>query len=72
LGYKKKYRGICCQKYQQALSIPISLVLARIGIHPNVLTALSFGIALFGGSLLWRVDTGISWQRCNIPVYFHI
>jgi phosphatidylglycerophosphate synthase len=46
--------GFVAKNINKRFSIPMSLVFARLGIHPNVLTALSFGIMLFGGSLLWN------------------
>jgi phosphatidylglycerophosphate synthase len=46
--------GFVAKNINKRISIPMSLVFARLGIHPNVLTASSFLITLFGGALLWK------------------
>jgi len=51
---RKSTGGFVARNINKRISIPLSLLFVRLGVHPNVLTALSFGIALFGGSLLWK------------------
>lgn len=45
--------GFFARNINKRISLPISLFLSRMNIHPNVLTFFNFLIMLFGGSLLW-------------------
>ena len=44
--------GIVAQTINKRISIPISRVLARMGIHPNAITLVNFALGLFGVYLL--------------------
>jgi phosphatidylglycerophosphate synthase len=45
--------GFYSRNINKRISIPMSLIFSRLGIHPNVLTFANFIIMIFGASLLW-------------------
>jgi len=44
--------GIVAQTINKRLSIPLSRLLSRVGVHPNVITLINFALGLFGVYLL--------------------
>ena len=54
---RRQSGGIVAQTINKRISIPISRVLARMGIHPNAITLLNFALGLFGVYLLLNTST---------------
>lgn len=55
---KRQSGGIVAQTINKRISVPLSRLLARAGIHPNAITLVNFALGLFGVYLL--LDTSYS------------